>query len=683
MKPMNFRKASRVARAFGVMLNIITLIAFAGYRLFVSIPQASAAVTATPSITVGNSTNSAWIGISGPGPYTQDFQFVLCWQPAPNWNNPWQTTCLTSPWASESVGNGIGKYSNWIWPGHSDEMGGGSHLYISSVNTRALPAGQQLDDVVLGIELSENNNGSLATTNGGYNNLSCDNNITSRTPYSTEYSGAKGYVNGCNTQSPTDTPDVLRVMVGADIRSATMSSSNIPDTMTPGQTIFNATINVTNSSTSNTYLNTDDLSFKATSWNAVATSPGTGGYCEISDGLVVDNNGSNVLDSPRAHDEVEDEEPHDFTCSTPVNAVAKDMGLAHTGSFTTAQTVPYVPANNAYYADYRSGWVVYAQCTDDDRAIHPQMCQDTYWPAYFSAGFGYYGILRGQSYSFNIGNFTAPTTPGTYTETWTLSDSQGAVPGGTYSKTITVVGTNGTINVNADISAASWCAYSTPHQWQGSGTSGNDPSAVASQSGTAYSLEDHACDRDTHPYGFSVASHATYRNPPSILARVIKTAEASTCTDWICALTNGGTISYTLTSEYCKIYVNASINDPVSIGLAGVNFTVSNQAPYINSYSGTTGTITTSSQLLTDKNDPNATPPSYPQTFDFQAGSLSPTITVSGNIADFSGYTITRASDGLVMSSNRNNFSIPTACAVNDSLTFNATYKTRAVLGVH
>jgi len=241
----------------------------------------------------------------------------------------------------------------------------------------------------------------------------------------------------------------------------------------------------------------------------------------------------------------------------------------------------------------------------------------------------------------------------------------------------------GTINVHANINAAAWCAYNSAHQWQASGTSGSDPSAVASQSGTPYSLDDYACELNTHPYGFSVASIATYHNPPSILARIIKTAEASTCTDWICALTNGGTISYTLTSEYCKIYVNASINDPASIGLAGVSFTVSNKAPYINSYSGTTGSSTTSFQLLTDKNDPNATPPSYPQDFDFATASLPATITVGGNTADFSGYTITRSSDELVMSSNRNNASIPTACAANDSLTFNATYKTRAILDVH
>jgi hypothetical protein len=682
-----------------------------------SVAHATLTLSAAPTITADN--GSWFVNLnSTEGPFSQDVQYVLCWEPQPNLNNPWQTTCTTSAWASDAISAGyFGLSSPWIWPGHSDELAANARIYIQSVNTRPLPSQYYLNNVRVGIEMSEDNGGTLVGTNNGL----CNNDVASdgagiigMTPASGGSTSGIAYMYGC--QGSSDTPDDLRIFIAADTYHATPVSPRsgyIPSQVNLGQDVQDPEVAMKNDSTlnsmsgpsdQNAYPDSSSPGFQPNSWVGTATAASIGTCVDqdsqnqviYPDSLNLDSQTQQFYDAPNMTTVPPGTDYHaqdgdryqdngdftDYTCTTPVmQLTAGDLMLTHTesttasGSFTTPNIVPYVVQSATRVSKY-----VGSGCVDTD---HGDRCFDAGYSVYYTDSSDQLEIDNGDVATFYIPKLTAPTVPGTYNETWTLSDLGRPIPGGVYAQTIDVTGSTGTIKVHADIPQAAWCAYNSAHQWKDSGISGTDPSAVASTNGVTYNLEDYNCDSQTHPYGFSVASTAVYRNPSSILARVIKTAEASTCNDWICALTNGGTISYALTPEYCKIYVNASLNDPNAAGLAGVNFEVESDAPYINSSSGTTGSVPVSIQLITDKKDPNATPPSYPQEFDFATASLPATITVGGNIADFSGYTVTRASDGLVMSSNRNNFSIPTACAVNDSLTFNAMYKTRAVLDVH
>jgi hypothetical protein len=204
--------------------------------------------------------------------------------------------------------------------------------------------------------------------------------------------------------------------------------------------------------------------------------------------------------------------------------------------------------------------------------------------------------------------------------------------------------TTGTINVTADRSSASWNIIGAAN-FSGTGTSKQYNGA---QTGT-YSITD-AAYNPLSSDGYAVTNTGTaLRNTP-LFARIINTAEASTCTtSYTCNLTAGGNINYNLASQYCSLTIQSKVNGTVQ-PLSGLNY-------YVNGLS--TPTITSTPQTIQILADPTK------QSLVTVSDSAPPT--------SWNGYTL---------DSDPNNSLASVGCQGNSSATAWISYVTRAKLQV-
>jgi hypothetical protein len=271
----------------------------------------------------------------------------------------------------------------------------------------------------------------------------------------------------------------------------------------------------------------------------------------------------------------------------------------------------------------------------------------------------------GGSVSVDTSGCQAPNT--TYYVNVTTSD----VAGASYSFTIdcsnnnppsdnnnpptTDNSTTATINVKADRNT-SWAVSGGGTSFTGINETSDSYVAPASDSGTSYGLTD--LNLNT-PYGFTVDNSGTVlRNSSSILARVIKSVEASDCSGWTCDLTTNGTINYNLSSTYCNITVQTTV-DGNTVPLTGLNYSVAPDDFY-DSFTYTPQTF----PLIAD--------PLGNTQFSLNGFSPPSTITYDGKTADLVGVSPVNAP----VCSGTDNTPYP-------NLTFTAAYTTRASINIH
>jgi hypothetical protein len=275
-----------------------------------------------------------------------------------------------------------------------------------------------------------------------------------------------------------------------------------------------------------------------------------------------------------------------------------------------------------------------------------------------------YGIPAqyGFSYSVDLSQCTSSGTwntgislpDGTSASTWFDADcQQGSNPPDTQQPP-TDNFTTGTINVKADRNT-SWAVSGGGTSFTGINETSDSYVAPASDSGTRYELTDL---NSNAPYGFTDNPTFTMRNPSSILARVVKSVEASDCSGWTCYLTTNGTINYNLSSTYCNITVQTTVDGQPAAIPSGLTYWVSGgPSAYSETYNSTSNPPQ-SFQLVAD-----------PSGTQFTLNGFSPpsTITYNGKTADLVG--VSPASTYT--------------CNGGDSIVFTAAYTTRASINIH
>ncbi len=397
----------------------------------------------------------AYATLSASGPVTQDFKVQVCFYGGRG------TACVTSPWASTAItGSGTwtdtnpsngtfyitGSWSGWNWPGGADGL---SSVSASIVATQALPAGDQaLTNLQLGIELAEDNGGS----NVGSNYNLPDETSCTKQSFS-PIGGGSGpevysytYEQTCG--GPSATPDVFRVALTGVVstRQVSLSSSGIPSSITHGSAVSGATI---------TAVNNGNVPVVATSIGFAATGAGTG-TCDT------DTDGDGVYDAPSTSDSVWDgvygDIPPTVTCTITGNVTDNGIYLTHVGSFSESTPIPLVVAGVTKTTSYRGGYSteIGTGCTamapshqffaliPVAHAVSIGGCTIRPVLPYSSVSYNQTvgSIAAGSSAVFALPAMTAPVSPGTYTEKWTVSDpnsvSLGAITNSTISQSITV-----------------------------------------------------------------------------------------------------------------------------------------------------------------------------------------------------------------------------------------------------
>jgi hypothetical protein len=165
--------------------------------------------------------------------------------------------------------------------------------------------------------------------------------------------------------------------------------------------------------------------------------------------------------------------------------------------------------------------------------------------------------------------------------------------------------TAGTIKVRADI-ATSWNVNGCSSCSGTNTTTGDYANEPANNTYKILDQNNLTLDHD----GFTVdnlGSVPALRNPSSILARIINTAEASQdCSSdgWTCTLISNGTAQWNLHPQYCSMTVKTQVNG-VDQPLSGLNYNVSDGVPGTTpqSYTSTPQTV----QMLTDPTSPGST----------------------------------------------------------------------------
>jgi hypothetical protein len=482
-----------------------TLVFSPGYQINFG-PGASLAIVYGSSITTTNSTGAllpvtpppisiyfdglgAYGMIYPQSPTTQDFKVQFCIN-----NTGGNIACETSPWASQEVANtgqwidtssgdgtyyvspgtsslGTGGWSGWDWPGGNDQLSANDYS-ATIVATQPLPAGEALTNLQLAIELAENNNAYNQGYIGSNYNLSNET-LGCKISYSPVAGGlgtevySYTYDNSCpGTGSAASTPDIFRVsMLGSlvalgSLRSATLSASGIPASITHGTSASGATINVTNNG---------PMAFVSNSQTFTASGAGTGD-------CYTDTDGDGYADAPNHADSQWDGDdgdvPASVSCQISGTLKANDIQLSHSGSFAES-TPAYMAASDTKTTTYRAPYTTevgagcngggtlmnnvknpfafiinaiakaYAAGTGDLLAMVSGGCTIHAWPAINTqTNSASLGIAVNGNYTFALPTMTAPSSPGTYTEKWTVTDgnskSLGKITNGSYSKAITV-----------------------------------------------------------------------------------------------------------------------------------------------------------------------------------------------------------------------------------------------------
>lgn len=438
-------------------------------------------------ITADGSTSGRVAGIkitnSSGDSFTEDFQLTIC-VTSVNYSGQ---SCATTPWASES--NGSNAWSNWIWPDYNNGLNTSDPgLVTISVNTKALPQGERLDNVVLGLGVSESNGGPL------------NSNILSATPCDYGFTPAGGgsssfvygHTYGDCSRDNSWYPDIVQVGIKATVTkifSAQETATNIPATFAPAQTITTGTdgapLFITMKNTASPWAS----SF--TSKDIDGTQSGTCDYAYKS------NNG--VKNAPVSGSDNESQ------CSVSTDITSSDFALVHSGSSfsISPESIPItyhnVTKTTTYYA--ASFQTIDEPCAsggllNNNLNFLPsgvkrifsflvksvfaavQQRSDGYcsknvripasWDVSYSGGGYSYSVRYGESVTFPISSITAPSAPGTHKETWQMqqggtSFNDPFVKEITVSNTATVVA-NGTLNVSSTnaatgaLVASSWIA---------------------------------------------------------------------------------------------------------------------------------------------------------------------------------------------------------------------------------
>lgn len=421
------------------------------------------------------SVSNGQLTISSAGPFTEDFQIQVC---VTSVNAPYQF-CGTTPWASQAGSSTA--WSPWVWPGYNNGLNLTTPGLITlSVNTRPLPVGATLTNVVLGLGIAEANGGPNSLASNIVQNSPCDYGFTPTAGGSTP--NVYGYVYGnCPStwqtnpaQSASGAPDDIQVGIRARVNNVSFTST-LPSQMTVGQTITSSTITVTNLA---------NLPFGNENWTELANGPGTPG----DNGCTTDPDENGVDTMAAGGQDPNTYAPITGNCGISVN-ITTDLLLTHTGAFTTPATLPYTIDNVWKYSLVAPTYSQFSDSPDCSTGGGYGNGEYGYNDGYGDGAGCYYSIpgysittyngvssdevigiaANGGMGTFAINPFTAPSTPGTYDETWTLSDSSGTI--GSYTKTIQVGGsaststpavTLGTINVSstnaatADPISASW-----------------------------------------------------------------------------------------------------------------------------------------------------------------------------------------------------------------------------------
>jgi len=195
--------------------------------------KTDAAVQNIPTVTLQQTRNGSGdilgesIGIDSPGPFDEDFQIVVCLHPT-EYNGDHEVhhddVCATTAWASEA---GVaGKYTAWTNPGGPNYFQApGANLYVQKIITRPLPSNEQLDNVVLGIQLTDSDS---ATPPADLDiNQSCGPQFT---PYNGGYSPEASAYRYGNCSEFSGEADWYRTFISAQIRSVS-GSGTIPSQM--------------------------------------------------------------------------------------------------------------------------------------------------------------------------------------------------------------------------------------------------------------------------------------------------------------------------------------------------------------------------------------------------------------------------------------------------------------------
>jgi hypothetical protein len=239
------------------------------------------------------------------------------------------------------------------------------------------------------------------------------------------------------------------------LRSATLSESGIPTSITHGTSASGATITVTNNG---------PMAFVSNSQAFTAGGAGTGD-------CYTDTDGDGYPDAPNQADSQWDGEygdmPSAVSCQVIGTLKANDIQLSHSGSF--AETTPaYMAASDTKTTTYRGAYSTeigsgcamneiknpfafilnaiakaYAAGTGNLLAMLSGGCTIHNYPALNSlTNTASLGIAVNGNYTFALPTMTAPSSPGSYTEKWTVTDgnskSFGKITNGSYSQTITV-----------------------------------------------------------------------------------------------------------------------------------------------------------------------------------------------------------------------------------------------------
>ncbi len=207
--------------------------------------------------------------------------------------------------------------------------------------------------------------------------------------------------------------------VHAVLADSASLTGNLPLQIGLGATNTNSTITVTNNGTA---------PLTSTAWTEVATGPGTG-TCDADP----DPNGVDTAVALTNND-------YQATCTIKVSLTANDFALIHTGAFTTPAAIPYSITN-------------VTKVSTDNGVMSATLATTTV--TYNGEPLSALGIPVGGTGTFAINPLTAPSTPGSYPETWTLSDSLGQVPNGVYTQTIQVSSSTAPVDTASASSTAS------------------------------------------------------------------------------------------------------------------------------------------------------------------------------------------------------------------------------------
>lgn len=396
-------------------------------------------------------TDCARIWLSGQGPFTSDFQIGVRMQnpKKPGGWGPWGWT----PWASDIIkGTASTQWSPWI--GGITNIGSdpGHAMYQVAVNTRPLQdPGDTISGITVGLQESDHNDYSGAP-------YYCDQNIsdgfakvysdgTANNGWSTGGKGTDGSFSGVG-----DLADCTRLYLGKGVlMGAIETANNIPATLNPSQ---QATTGSDGGALSITMKNVG-----VQQWTSSFASTDTGtpqGTCDY------DYSGSGTKDAPASGS------ADGSSCSVTVTLTSKNYSLIHSpSSFSmTPEAIPItytgVTKTTTYHASQETtetgtcDFIAYLGtgiCSLDGSSCSGSTCSATRttgpsWTVSYSGGGYSPSIASGASFTFPLSSITAPSTAGSYNETWQM-EKDGVPFGEPFVQNIQVGTSGDTLTVNS------------------------------------------------------------------------------------------------------------------------------------------------------------------------------------------------------------------------------------------